>query len=82
MEACGGSHCQIIVYSRHIIAQCTLDSGQAANEQETATYFILKILVDVVWIGLCKTIVSVLGREEGYTVKYNPLPAGVPESEA
>ena len=27
-------------------------------------------------------IVSVLGREEGYTVKYNPLPEGVPEGEA
>ena len=26
--------------------------------------------------------VSVLGREEGYTVKYNPLPQGVPEGEA
>ena len=23
--------------------------------------------------------VSVLGRDEGYTVKYNPLPEGVPE---
>ena len=27
-------------------------------------------------------IVSVLGREEGYTVKYTPLPEGVPEGEA
>ena len=27
-------------------------------------------------------IVSVLGRDEGYTVKYNPLPEGVPEGEA
>ena len=26
--------------------------------------------------------VSVLGREEGYTVKYTPLPEGVPEGEA
>ena len=26
--------------------------------------------------------VSVLGRDEGYTVKYNPLPEGVPEAEA
>ena len=26
--------------------------------------------------------VSVLGREEGYTVKYSPLPEGVPEGEA
>ena len=24
--------------------------------------------------------VSVLGRDEGYTVKYNPLPEGVPEA--
>ena len=27
-------------------------------------------------------IVYVLGRDEGYTVKYNPLPEGVPEGEA
>ena len=26
--------------------------------------------------------VSVLGQEEGYTVKYNYLPEGVPEGEA
>ena len=26
--------------------------------------------------------VSVLGREEGFTVKYNPLPEGVPEGKA
>ena len=26
--------------------------------------------------------VSVLGKDEGYTVKYNPLPEGVPEGEA
>ena len=26
--------------------------------------------------------VSVLGREEGYTVKYTPSPEGVPEGEA
>ena len=26
--------------------------------------------------------VSVLGRDEGYTVKNNPLPKGVPEGEA
>ena len=26
--------------------------------------------------------VSVLGRDKGYTVKYNPLPEGVPEGEA
>ena len=25
--------------------------------------------------------VSLLGRHEGYTVKYNPLPEGVPEGE-
>ena len=25
-------------------------------------------------------IVSVLGRDKGYTVKYNPLPEGVPKS--
>ena len=25
---------------------------------------------------------SVLGREEGYTVKYTPLPEGVPDREA
>ena len=26
--------------------------------------------------------VSVLGRDEGYTVKNNPLPEGIPEGEA
>ena len=26
--------------------------------------------------------VSVLGQDEGYTVKYNPLPEGVPEGKA
>ena len=26
--------------------------------------------------------VFVLGQDEGYTVKYNPLPEGVPEGEA
>ena len=30
----------------------------------------------------CLNTVSVLGREEGYTVKYNPLPEEVPEGEA
>ena len=30
---------------------------------------------------MCCT-VSVLGRHEGYTFKYNPLPEGVPEGEA
>ena len=29
-----------------------------------------------------KCTVSVLGREEGYTVKYTPPPEGVPEGEA
>ena len=29
-----------------------------------------------------KHIVSVLGRDEGYTIKYNPLPEGVPEGKA
>ena len=32
--------------------------------------------------GLIKIIVSVLGREEGYTVKYTTPPDGVPEGEA
>ena len=32
-------------------------------------------------ISLCYT-VSVLGREERYTVKYNPPPEGVPEGKA
>ena len=31
----------------------------------------------------CKTnIISVLGRDEGYTVKYTHLPEGVPENKA
>ena len=40
----------------------------------------------VIWITIKKIKhlynVSVLGREEGYMVKYNPLPEGVPEGEA
>ena len=32
--------------------------------------------------GECIFIVSVLGRDKGYTVKYNPLPEGVPEGES
>ena len=32
--------------------------------------------------GCGKDFVSVLGRDEGYTVKYNLLPEGVPEGEA
>ena len=32
-------------------------------------------------LKLCHT-VSVLGQEEGYKVKYTPLPEGVPEGEA
>ena len=27
-----------------------------------------------------KNTVSILGRDEGYTVKYNPLPEGVPDT--
>ena len=35
------------------------------------------------WVSLCSGLytVSVLGRDEGYTVKYNPLPEGVPDGE-
>ena len=33
-------------------------------------------------LKLIEDIVSVLERDEGYTVKYNPLPEGVPEGEA
>ena len=29
-----------------------------------------------------RDIISVLGRDKGYTVKYNPLPEGVPEGKA
>ena len=33
-------------------------------------------------IRIIVNIVSVLGQEEGYTVKYTPPPEGVPEGEA
>ena len=36
----------------------------------------------VLYITVNMYAVSVLGRDEGYTVKYNPLPEGVPEGEA
>ena len=51
------------------------------------TMFVEQLLakpVDLLIISLFieVDIVSVLGRDEGYTVKYNPLPEGVPEGEA
>ena len=39
-------------------------------------------LIDKIYTLIKQHIVSVLGRDEGYTVKYNPLPEGVPEGEA
>ena len=33
-------------------------------------------------MGCIAYIVPVLGQEEGYMVKYTPLPEGVPEGEA
>ena len=36
----------------------------------------------LVFISPTLYLVSVLGQDEGYTVKYNPLPEGVPEGEA
>ena len=33
-------------------------------------------------LSILEYIVSVLGQEEGYTVKYTPLPEVVPEGEA
>ena len=38
--------------------------------------------MDKTFSSLSRDIVSVLGRDEGYTVKHNPLPEGVPEGEA
>ena len=38
--------------------------------------------VKYTWNKVKVNIVSLLGRDEGYTVKYNPLPEGVPEGEA
>ena len=35
-----------------------------------------------VHIMIVMHIVSELGQDKGYTVKYNPLPEGVPEGEA
>ena len=41
---------------------------------------IVSVLLSVLYCSVFYT-VSVLGRDEGYTVKYNPLPEGVPEGE-
>ena len=46
-----------------------------AKLTETAKIIIIIIIVR-------NEILSVLGREEGYTVKYSPLAEGVPEGEA
>ena len=47
-----------------------------SGEEYAAPYF-------TPWVTFYKTIrtVSVLGRDEGYTVKYNPLPEGAHEGE-
>ena len=37
----------------------------------------IEMYLSVLWCT-----VSVLGQDEGYTVKYNPLPEGVPEGKA
>ena len=42
-------------------------------------WFLLSIFLNPHFV---KFTVSVLGREERYTVKYTPLPEGVPEGEA
>ena len=34
------------------------------------------------FIATLQYTLSVLGRDKGYTIKYNPLPEGVPEGEA
>ena len=50
--------------------------------------FVLKVIYIYVWVLYLTGIVfpqgtvSVLGREEGYTVEYTPLPEGVPEGVA
>ena len=38
-------------------------------------------LAGLVWVDHI-FIVSVLGQDEGYTVRYNPMPEWVPEGEA
>ena len=40
------------------------------------------ILFHTITIVLDRFIVSVLGRDKGYTVKYSPPPEGVPEGKA
>ena len=46
------------------------------------TYTIEPLLgMKIPWLHIQGT-VSVLGRDEGYTVKYNPLPEGVSEGKA
>ena len=39
-----------------------------------------KFMVFTMLLMMIKNIVSVLGPDKGYTVKYKPLPEGVPES--
>ena len=45
-------------------------------------YIILLYAQEQPYFTQRRYIVSVLGREEGYTVKYTPSPEGVPEGEA
>ena len=65
------------------------DSGKKLKENYfniTVKRLILFLLSAwMISFGLNKVgrhIVSVLGQDEGYTVKYNPLPEGVPEGAA
>ena len=48
-----------------------ISSSEVINSKVTAASILTATAVTV----------SVLGRYEGYTVKYNPLPEGVPEGE-
>ena len=49
---------------------------QQSHQSQDNINFVLSIITKK------KSTVSLLGRDKGYTVKYNPLAEGVPEGEA
>ena len=55
---------------------CKCTKFQFNSLHMTTFLFLFKIFKVVLFT------VSVLGRKEGYTVKYTPLPDGVPKGEA
>ena len=52
------------------------------GHEETGTVWGVDVMVTSRVDKVARETVSVLGPDKGYTVKYNPLPEGVPEGEA